>query len=206
MKKYLFFALILCFASTQGMAQFSKSSSKKKKKKEKSEFSLKEKLWYGGSFTLGFNGVNNYSVFQFGLAPMVGYKFTSWLSAGPRIAPTYVSVKGPSTGPNGISRANVVDVEYGLFTRVKVYNAIYLQGEAGKRSLANPLFGSVGADNKVPVQRISRTDYFVGAGYAQSDGGWGTDLTVLYNIAVANDINNVYESPLVFRFGLTYNF
>jgi hypothetical protein len=194
--------LCLAIASVDAQSSKKKSSSKKKKKEETSFF--KEKLWYGGSFNLGFSGQQGYSAFQFGVAPMVGYKFTSWLSAGPRIAPTYVSVKGPSNV--GVSRANIIDLEYGLFTRLKVYNAIYLQGEAGKRSIANPLFGNVGADGKVPKIRTSRTDYLVGGGYSQSTGGWGSDISVLYNIAVANDVKNVYESPLVIRFGLTYNF
>jgi hypothetical protein len=205
MKKTSLILLMLCLAIASVDAQSSKSKSKSKKKQKEETSFFKEKLWYGGSFNLGFSGQQGYSVFQFGLAPMVGYKFTSWLSAGPRLAPTYISVKGPSNV--GQSRANIVDFEYGLFTRLKVYNAIYLQGEAGKRSIASPLFGNVGSDGKVPTIRTTRTDYLVGGGYCQSaDGGWASDISILYNIAVANDINNVYESPLVFRFGLTYNF
>jgi hypothetical protein len=203
MKKMSLLLLVLCLAFTQGMAQSTKKKSSSKKKK-KEEYSLKQHLWYGGSFVLGFSGQNGYNAFQFGVAPMVGYKFTNWLSAGPRIAPTYLSVKGPSNV--GVSRANLLDFEYGLFTRAKIYNGIYIQGEYGGRSLASPLFGNVGSDGKVPIIRERRTDYLVGGGFSQSDGGWGTDISILYNIAVAQDLTNLYESPLVFRFGLSYNF
>lgn len=203
MKKIALFLILLCLVAGSVEAQSSKKKSSSKKKK-KEETALKERIWYGGSFVLGFNGQNGYSFFQFGLAPMVGYKILPWLSAGPRIAPTYGSVKGPSNV--GLSRANLLDFEYGMFTRAKIYNAIYVQGELGRRSTANPIFGNVGSDGKVPIIRTTRTDYLVGAGYAQGAGGWGSDITVLYNIAVANDITNLYESPLVIRFGLTYNF
>jgi hypothetical protein len=203
MKKYALFLLLVLFSASLTMAQSSKSKSKSKKKDSKDSI-WKDKLWYGGGVVLGFQGSGGYSVFQFGLAPMVGYKILPWLSAGPRIAPTYISVKGPSNV--GTSRANLLDLELGVFTRAKVYEGFYLQGELGSRSSQVPYFGNVGADGKVPKERARRTDYQVGAGYSQSDGGWGTDMTVLYNIAVANDLNNVSESPLTFRFGLTYNF
>jgi hypothetical protein len=75
-----------------------------------------------------------------------------------------------------------------------------LQGEIGKKS------SKIDSDGFLSSNRMWRTDYQVGAGYSQSDGGWGTDMTVLYNIAVANDLDNISESPLTFRFGLTYNF
>jgi hypothetical protein len=201
MKKICLFVLLICLVATQGVAQSSKSKSKSKKK-EKESVSLKEKLWYGGSFALGFNGQNGESVFQFGLAPMVGYKFTPWLSAGPRIAPTYLSYKAATSFGN--LRASWVDFEAGLFVRAKVFGSIYLQGEGDRRSFGGP-DGTILPNNRLRIQRSSRTDYLIGGGYSQGAGGWGSDISVLYNVSVANDVNT-FESPLVFRFGLTYNF
>lgn len=192
MKKFAIMLLVLALAVTQGMAQSSKKKSSSKKKKKKEEYSLKHHLWYGGSVVLGFSGQQGFSVLQLGIAPMVGYKFTPWLSAGPRIAPTLLAVKEPSVG-----RYNILDLEYSLFTRAKVINGIYGQAEYGGRLYKIGKFG----------QREHRFQTLVGGGFSQSaDGGWGTDISILYNITVARDLNNIYESPLVFRFGFSYNF
>ena len=204
MKKYFVFALILLFTATLATAQSTKVKTASKKKKKKEESFWKTKVWYGGGFNLGFGGQQGYSVFQFGLSPMAGYKILPWLSAGPRLAPTYLSIKSfDQTGTP--RRVNVVDWEIGGFLRAKIYGGVYAHGEVGNRWLSNPLFFNADPNGKIPVQKLKRTDQYVGLGYNQSNGGWGSDLSVLYNIAVANDIN-AYENPLTFRFGLTYRF
>ncbi len=191
MKKFAIILLVLALALTQGIAQSSKKKASSTKKKKKEEYSLKEHIWYGGSVLLGFSAQQGSSALQVGVAPMVGYKFTKWLSAGPRIAPTLIAVKETSLG-----RYNALDFEYSLFTRAKIINGIYGQAEYGGRLFKIGKFGD----------REHRFQTLVGGGISQSNGGWGSDVSILYNLQVARDLNNVRESPLVLRFGFSYNF
>jgi hypothetical protein len=220
MKKICLFLLLLCVSLGTVQAQSSKSKKKSKAKdkketkskkntkkdKDEDEYSFKDKLWYGGSFVLGYNQQGNAGILAIGVSPMVGYKVLPWLSIGPRIAPTFVAYKAINNS-GGISRGRTVDFEYGVFTRIKAFGSIYVQGEAGRRSFGEPFFGNSNP-NKIQFNRTQRVDYLLGGGFAQGAGGIGSDITILYNLAAANssDINRFNESPLVIRFGLTYKF
>jgi len=205
--KFLPFAsILLCllFAAPTAYAQFrvtdsgGKSKKEKKEKKGKSDFT--SKLWYGGGINLGFSGYNGGSVFAFGVAPMVGYKFYGPFSAGPRLSIQFASYKF-----QGFKNLNLFDTEAGLFLRARVFRGFFLQGEIATEWVQEPYeFLSNKTISKLKFQRANQ--YF-GAGYnfANGEGGPGTEIGIFYNVAVGNDPDS-YLNPWDYRFTFTWNF
>jgi hypothetical protein len=87
---------------------FAQKSHKKKKK----EPDFVSNLWYGGGLLLGFNGINNASIFSLGVSPMVGYKITPAISVGPRVEFILSSYK-----QIGYQATSLYDFDAGLFAR-----------------------------------------------------------------------------------------
>lgn len=52
---------------------------------EKGDKKFSDRLWYGGSLILNYYGQSNYTVFTFGVTPMVGIKLFDEFSIGPRV-------------------------------------------------------------------------------------------------------------------------
>lgn len=207
------FFILLCvaaFAVPEANAQIKPKSktTKKKTTKEtddsilelsdetKKESTFKDHLWYGGGLILGYNSNQYGSQFAFGVTPMVGYKFNSFLSAGPRVGVTFNSIKF-----SGYKAASVWTLEPGAFLRCKIAWGIYVHGELGEE-FTKELY-SDGTD--IIKKPVSRTNQYLGLGYSQSDGGAGYDITVLYNFRVANEVEAI-ENPLGYRIGFTWNF
>jgi hypothetical protein len=161
---------------------------------KKASFDLKSKLWYGGGLLLGYNSYYGSNVFSFGLSPMVGYKITNLLSAGPRVEISYASVKW-----SGSKAVSLLDVDAGAFVRMKVFRGLFVQGELSNNWYQEPIDNN---GNKAKRQRFNQR---LGAGWNFGEGDAGSEIGIFYNFAVAKDLNTS-ENPLGYRFGFTWNF
>lgn len=182
---------------------FRSTRSSSRDRKEKDNFA--SRLWYGGSINLGFNAFNDPffgsgSVFVFGLSPMVGYKIVGPLSAGPRMAFTFVSEKY-----SGAKAVGLFNVEAGVFLRSKIFRGVFAQGEISNEWLQYAdVYNQVG--NKIPKINRQRVNQYLGLGYNSAvDGSGGFEFLIMYNFALAN---NIYtnEQPLEYRAGFTWRF
>lgn len=158
-----------------------------------------DRLWYGGGINLGISGGQGSSAFGLGLSPMVGYKIAGPLSVGPRVSVMYTHLRA-TVGPNRVESANVVTWGAGVFARVKVLPNIFGHVEY---EIAEEAFRDILAFNTLEVIRVRNGNTYIGAGYNTGRGAWGSDITVLYNLTLADDDP---RSPFSIRFGFTYNF
>ena len=202
--KFSILALILLFLGSSSMNAQTRRTTKPKEKTQKSDKYFDEsggfahKLWYGGGFTLGFQGGTNSSLFSIGLTPMIGYKITPNFSVGPRVGFVYNSYN-----LEGYTGASWTDYSAGVFGRYKFLQTFFLQAEY---QYANQVitFGEDRSTNPftiVPI-RSSRDNTFIGAGY-NSGGLFGYEIAILYNVNVPA---GSFQSPLDIRAGFTYNF
>ena len=168
---------------------FAQKSHKKKKK----EPDFVSNLWYGGGLLLGFNGINNASIFSLGVSPMVGYKITPAISVGPRVEFILSSYK-----QIGYQATSLYDFDAGLFARGKVFRGLFIQGEVSHEWYQDIDF----SQNKYTIQRFNQR---IGGGWNWSNGRAGSEIGIFYNLAIANDFNS-YQNPLSYRFGFTWNF
>lgn len=180
------------------------SRSKKKKKKKKKEDTeerapLKDHLWYGGTGQLGFNSFNGGSVFSIGVAPMVGYKIIEQVSIGPKFSVLFNSFKA-----QGYKSAGLFDLEAGGFVRARVFRGFFLQGELSNEWQQFPIFGIPPKIDKFTQERVNQRAG-VGYNWGTGEGGWSSEIGVMYNFAVGNDPNS-FQNPFELRFGFTYNF
>ena len=200
----LLLTLLLCLAGApallaqQSMAYSDAGIGFALPKKKKGDSGFADRLWYGGGLSLGFSSGFGYSLFGFGVSPMVGYKIVGPLSAGPRLSVFYTSQKY-----TGIQTFNLFDVELSLFARVKVYKGLFIQGEIGTIS------DQYVYEDNTGLGKGSRTRpaQYVGLGYNFSNGagGIGQEIAVMYDFYVGNDIN-AYENPWQYRIAFTYGF
>lgn len=156
---------------------------------------IKSKLWYGGGINIGFGGYNGYSVFNFGLSPMVGYKIVGPLSIGPRVAYDFTSLK-----QRGYKSEALNSFDVGGFVRCRIFRGLFFQGELSEQWYQdfNDFTGL--------KQNNTRFNQRIGAGYNFGEpGGAGTEIGILYNFTIANDLNT-YQSPVDYRFGITWRF
>jgi hypothetical protein len=175
-----------------------KETASQRKKREKEEKSLKNKLWYGGSFNLNFGGQNGLSAFTIGVTPMIGYKIWGPISLGPRIGVNYTALK-----ESGLKTANLFDFEAGIFSRVKIWGPIFAHLEAGNEwSQYRQSYDS--STQKWTKGTQERFNQYVGLGYNNGNGGSGYDVVILYNFA-DQDINT-NRLPIDFRIGFTWKF
>jgi hypothetical protein len=187
----LFAGLLL--SATGLSAQY--RSSKKEKEQEKSSF--KSKLWYGVGANIGFGAFNGNSSFGIGLAPMVGYKFFGPFSIGPRAAVFFTSQKF-----RGSKAIGLFDTELGVFLRAKVFRGFFVQGELSNSWEQEP---ALDANNNLIKSTFQRGNQYLGAGYNWGNGGGGTEISVLYNFALANDLFTSRQ-PIDYRFAVTWRF
>jgi len=157
---------------------------------------IKSRLWYGGGVALGFSGGGGYSIFQFGLSPMVGYKIVEPFSVGPRVSFTFASLK-----QSGFKATSLFNVDAGVFLRYRVFQGLFLQAEGSNEWYQDVFLGS--------TEKINRTRFNkrlgLGWNFNGGRGGGGSEIGVLYNFTIAEDLET-YENPLEYRFGFTWNF
>ena len=156
--------------------------------------------WYGGNFSLNFSGDGFTNVFQVGVAPMAGYKFTPILSFGPRISVAYSHIT-TRLGANEKRSYNPISWSAGVFSRLKVYNPFFAHVEYSYESEPYSF------DFDGNLLRRDRGNIYLGAGFNQTGGsGLGYEILLLYNASLPDNQRYTLESPLDIRFGFTYNF
>jgi hypothetical protein len=157
-------------------------------------------IWYGASAQLGFAAGNNQSSFRIGLAPMVGYKFNNFLSAGPRVSLVYNSYRNNNFNPD--FKDNSFSYSGGLFVRAKVFRGFFVHGEYSLISEKEIFFSS---STGFFSNRITRAIPFLGAGLSQGGGigAGGFELLLLFRLTQRERLN---DAPYEFRTGFNYNF
>lgn len=151
---------------------------------------FKHRLWYGGNFTLGFNGSTFGNQFQIGVTPMIGYKIVGGLSVGPRFGIVYNNISGAGF------RENWIDYSVGGFTRYKFLQNFLVHAEYSYLS------DVIGFDN-VGAIRDNRFSPLIGGGYNAGNGSFGYEILLLYDISLPS---TAPRSPFDIRFGFTYKF
>ena len=202
---FLIGALMLCF-NVESSAQYGYGKKKKKKKTEKNDEYFDEsggfahKLWYGGGFNLNFSGNSFQSLFQIGISPMVGYKIAEPFSIGPRVAVQYNYLR-VNNGGGQILKSSPITWSAGAFARYKVFQNFFghLEFEY-QNAVINYAFVPNGLE---PIRR-TQNNYFLGGGYNSGNGILGYEIYLLYNVNLPE--TNLDQSPIVLRFGITYNF
>jgi len=191
--------LLLVFAI---FVSINDAAAQRKKKSTTDEYfdesggSFKQKLWYGGGITLGLNN----SQFNFGLSPMVGYKFSELVSFGPRAE--FLFTSGKFTNGGSTVNYNLLSYGIGPFARLKPLPQLFAHVEY--QYLNSPIPESIDSNNKLVSRREGVNNFFIGAGYTSGAGSlFGYELSVLYNVLEPEDSVNI---PFVFRGAFTYNF
>lgn len=182
---------INCSAQNYNVRRESKSIEDDKK--------FKDRLWYGGGVNLGFGGSGGYSLFSFGLSPMVGYKFTSDFSMGPRVGFTFNNYRYRLG--SRIDKLVTVDLAGGIFARYKFFNVVFAHAEFDLTRYQYPIYNQV--TDKLDKITVNGRDALIGVGYNSGMGEFGTELYLMYNL-LADE--NIISQPFEFRFGVTYKF
>lgn len=87
----------------------------------------------------------------------------------------------------------------GAFVRCRAFLGLFFQGE-----LSNEWFQDL--DYYGEKFNDTRVNQRLGAGWNFGEpGGVGTEIAILYNFKIANDIDT-YRNPMEYRFGLTWKF
>lgn len=198
MRLQKFFAplLILCMVLSAEAVSAQRNKKKAKEKEKEESYDFKSHLWYGGNLALGFSGGGGYSIFQFGLAPMVGYKIVEPLSIGPRISVTYLSFK-----QSNFKAANIFNVDAGVFMRFRAFQGLFIQAE-GSNEWYEDVF--LGISETIKRTRFNKR-LGVGYNFNAGQGDFGSEIGILYNFTIADDVEG-YENPIEYRFGFTWNF
>ena len=142
-----------------------------------------DRVYFGGNLSLEFGDFTFIDV-----SPLAGYMINNMLSAGVGVTYRYISIRDVDFDTN----------IYGgrVFARHNLGQQFFLYTEY--ENLRNELFFADGTVREwVP-------GFFVGGGIFQpiGRGGAGAVITALYNFAY-DDIRSPYNSPWVFRVGLT---
>ncbi len=208
----LFSLLALLFTALCTNDALAQKKGKKKKSSKTDEYfddsGFANKLWYGGTFNLGFGGTNGSSQFTFGLAPMVGYKFfNDIVSVGPRVGFEYNHIRFQDYVGGPVYKVSPVSFAMGAFARIKPLENFFAHFEyehQSTESLDPDDDGLIEIDNnnEIVTGRIPYNNTYIGAGY-NSGGLWAYELMVLYNL---NHPSTSFSSPFSLRFGITYKF
>jgi hypothetical protein len=217
----LIFGLILVCSDPAAAQYKKKRKSKPKPKTEKpaeetsdvddmldDKKAFTDNLWYGANAGLNFGGNGTFSAFYLGLYPMVGYKIKDYWSVGPRLGAGYNLLQGTST-QNTIVRTSAIDLEGGLFTRLRILQLVFVhveQNVVSKQDILGDSFNRIAIDpstNKVIKSRSFKANTLLGFGFNNGYEGLGYDFGIYYNFSAPVEVN---EFPIILRAGLTYNF
>ncbi|MFT6360681.1 MAG: hypothetical protein ACJAYJ_004923 [Saprospiraceae bacterium] len=219
MKRILLFSFLACFLTLA----FTNDAYAQKKKTSKTDEYFDEsgdfvsKLWYGLNVgNIGGFGGN----FNINLSPMVGYELLPNLSVGAILKFNYQYIDNGqgaignfSDNRRGNRRLSAVDFSYGAFTRYKLFNVAFIHAELESTSFKVPRINEnissctfdtcIDEDGKYETFKRQEPYFYVGGGYNGSNGGFGYELMLLYNVL---DSANKSRIPWDFRVGLTWKF
>ncbi|NBU35569.1 MAG: hypothetical protein EBS35_03220 [Bacteroidetes bacterium] len=194
--KCFFPCLIIVFAISLASGQAS-SGLKYQKQPVKEPSVISSKIWYGGGLNLGFSGQSGLNVLQLGASPMVGYKILPRWSIGPRVS----FLASRYSGRAFINKITPINWGVGVFTRIKIIQAIFAHAEY---EIANEAFISFDGP-KLYADRLQQNNVYVGGGYSSGQGNTKFEIVALYNLQTPES-TLYYISPFTFRFGFTVNF
>jgi hypothetical protein len=171
-------------------------SQQRKTSAKKSNSEWVKNLWFGGGINLGFSSDAYNSSFQFGIAPMAGYKLNNFLSVGPRISLDFTVAK-ISYGPQ-VFNYNSTDFGIGIFMRFKFLETFFAHLEY---SQLNETYGYI-SNNQLEKERQWRDIALLGLGY-NSNSTWAYEIYISYNFL---EESSSFRLPVIYRAGFTYNF
>ncbi len=213
MKKFLFFTTLIAILiggfSLDADAQYRKKKKKKKKKKAQDEYfddsGFVHKLWYGSDAVFRFGGFNGSTELTYGLSPMVAYKLTDNLSAGPKVTFNNYIVNF-ANGTQDDIKFKSFNYGAGIFARYKIFNSYFIHGEfEGISEEIIPDLSRIEIDpatNEILTERQWNNHYYLGAGYT-SGGTLAINIYLLWDFSEEFNSSNI---PINYRFGLTYKF
>jgi hypothetical protein len=186
-KVYFAAALIfLLFVPDLVSAQRQRPTTRRTTSTKKEDASLKDKL--NIEIKLGNPNLSN-NIFTLNLKSNIGYKITSWASAGAGIKPGFTYVNYPS----GQADRSLFDFGAFGYARAKISRMIYLQGEYGVMSLAN-----IAGPNS---PRINFQTPLLGGGYMSPGEKWSYGAEVLFNLnQTARDQIGIVEYWISFSY------
>ncbi|MCB0632662.1 MAG: hypothetical protein R2824_09170 [Saprospiraceae bacterium] len=156
------------------------------------------RIWLGSHFTLGYRGTTFYSLFEFGLSPMVGFKINDIFSIGPRGSILYNNYR-ESDGVNNVYKLNTSSWAVGVFGRVRPFPTFFAQLEYNLENRVDWV-----NTTRSEVSRLQYNSFYIGGGYNAGSGGpIAFEALLMYNV---NQPVNVFESPLSYRVGITYKY
>jgi len=210
MKKILLFCFLAGFLTVAFTNDAYAQRGKKKKSSKTDEYfdesgNFASKLWYGANIGNlgGFGGT-----FNVNLSPFVGYEFLPNASVGVITKFNYLFQSFGNTvigGQNTRVTLSALDFSYGAFARYKVFNVAFVGAELEQSGFTRLRGGFLQVDNdgNVLTQRESEPYFYLGGGYSNSNGVWGYELAIYYNIL---DDPTYVRIPWDLRVGITYKF
>lgn len=194
MKKILILVILLALGA--GIMEVSAQSRRDTDEYFDESGGFGHRLWYGTHFTVGYNGNGFESLFQFGLAPMIGYKFNDILSVGPRFSFLYSNYR-QTYAPGDVQKVSATSWSVGAFGRFRPFPTLFAQIEYNIEN--EPVFYQ-----NLTVERIEQNAFYIGAGYNSGSGGpLAFEALLMYHV---NQPGNTIQSPLDYRIGITYKF
>lgn len=177
--------LVFCLLSFFSLAQ-EEGIEEKNIRRNDSDGALWDKITVGGNFGLQFGTVTYIDI-----SPMIGYRFTDKLTAGPGFTYRYLKVRG-------FEGSSI----YGgsAFARYLIGSQFFAQTQY--ESL-NTQYYPVSANGDVSIRRDWVSGFFVGGGLYQPLGRRGAILlSAMYNL-LHDNVRSPYNSPWVLNVGFT---
>ena len=155
-----------------------------------------DKLYYGAYVYFNAGAVPGYSIINYELSPHVGYKFTDKLSAGVQVL--YLNSIETGSG-SSISYSLYGGGVFGRFIAIKLgYTDIFFQAEYDALAVPSNYLGNT------IIKRSASEEKMVGLGLKRTYGKVSMYLMGMYDISPSFN-SPYYGSPLVIRFGFSYN-
>lgn len=159
--------------------------------------SFKDKLYYGGNFSLSFG----YTTFIL-INPLIGYRITDRLSTGLNLSYIYMRYRFNNAGQPYTYSSSIYGG--GPFSRFFLTDWLFVHGEYNLYN-GKTMYRMANAPNEIRTSREWVGIPLLGAGifYRFSERG-GFMLTALYNFNYKQDKIPLFGSPLIIRVGFTF--
>ncbi|ATL47337.1 hypothetical protein COR50_09225 [Chitinophaga caeni] len=190
MKRLLTLAIILLLATQVSKAQYYKTDTVQRKGFDKS------RLIVGGMLGLGFGDYTNINI-----SPMVGYRFSQWISAGINVNFQYASSKTRDWGTNNVlDKYKYTVYGGGVWGRVHPFEFLYIhvQPEYNAISEKQTVYTN---PRQVFTANYGAPSLLVGGGYMQAIGG-NSYFTIGLLYDVLQDANSPYGSQPIYQGGI----
>ena len=167
-------------------------NTKAQDEEEKPKVPFKEKLFTGGSVSLGFYS----NTFLIGASPVFGYSITNWADLGIVINYTYTSYRDYYVFDDGLKQQN-----YGGGGFVKLYPVRFLFAQAQWEYNFLHLKYMLPNNGATTKDQAEASSFLVGGGY--TTGRMGRGGAPHFYLAILFDISNNLYSPYTDAYGRT---